>query len=115
MVHHEDDEDQYRNAVLDPQARLCGELDAAAGVGLCQELVPALSVAARAEQHEHQRAERQHVVGDDEVLDGLDVADAGDGHPRQHVEPQRAVLLDARSFIRDQTRVPDALFRMQSL
>ena len=82
VAHDEDDHHEDRDAVLDPRIRPRREPDAFALVGLGEEVLPTPAIAARAEDHIEQATERQHVVGDDEVLEALDVADA------RHLEPR---------------------------
>lgn len=88
--HDEDDHHEHRHAEAHPRQQKARELQSAPAVGLGEEVVPAPAATADAERHEHERAERHDVARHQEVLDGLNVADAGDNRAREHVEAQRA-------------------------
>ena len=64
-------------------------------IGLGKEVVPAPAFARHAEHHVQQTAQGQQVVRHDEVLDGLNVADARNSDAGKHVETQGAVVGDA--------------------
>ena len=63
-----DEQEHDRKNPRQIEAQEPRELHAAAGIRLGHEVIPAPAVAMTAEQHEHEGAERQNVVADDEVF-----------------------------------------------
>ena len=76
--HEQDDKRQYvGNINADPSG--AGELDTDTCVGFLCELIPSPSIAARAEEQVYHAAQREQVVGYDEVFQILDSRACADG------------------------------------
>lgn len=90
VAHDEDEDNECGQPEREPAATPAREFHAVAGVGLGEEVVPAPAPARHAEHHVQEATQRQEVVRHDEVLDGLNVADARNGDAGKHVEAQGA-------------------------
>ena len=87
---YENNDDQQRHTVTSPNVQELRIRHTFAFVCLGKEVLPTPSRAAGTEQGEFQSAQHQEVVGNLEVFQRLDVADAGNLHARPYRKAQNA-------------------------
>lgn len=86
----EDDQDDQRQDVGYIESRPPGEFQSLPAVRFSDEVIPTPAPFAGTEQQVDQRTQRQQIVGDQEVLQILNVADMRERDAAPHIEAQNA-------------------------